>query len=155
MNNHSKNVEGNAVPGKLLVMGARGNHSVIGTFRPQSWRLVALDAATLQPITATWRYKGLDTSVTATSFIDTDPYARLLVSAGAAQLTLNPLNITGNFPAFCALPDAGSLHAWGWAENGGELRHREIEGRDANIRLNGRLRGEARDRPGDGMGEPG
>ncbi|MHC8321627.1 RCC1 domain-containing protein [Pseudomonas sp. GB2N2] len=107
--------------GQILVMGARGCNRAIGAFHPSSWRLVALDADTLQPIVVSWQYKNGGRPVLGNDFFDTQPDQHLIVSSGTERVTLNPLNISGNFPAMCALRDDKTLHAWGWDEFGGEL----------------------------------
>lgn len=114
-NQHAKSA------GKFVVMGARCCNSAIGAFHPRSWRLVSLDADTLEPKVVSWHYKNGGRPVMGSDFFDTEPYQHLIVSSGTESMTLNPLNISANFPAMCALRDDKYLHAWGWDEFGGEL----------------------------------
>lgn len=106
---------------ELLVLGARACHRVVGTFRSNSYRLVSLNARTLEPIEAVWQYEDHDQSVTGIDFFDTNPSTPLLVTSGKQRLVLSRSNIIGNFPALCALRNDQKLHAWGWGENGGNL----------------------------------
>ncbi|WP_434590944.1 hypothetical protein J3Q09_19695 [Pseudomonas sp. R4-83] len=107
--------------GELLVMGARGNRGGLGNFYTRSWRLVALDASTLNPLNVTWQYVADKQSVTGSAFFDVRPYEELIVSSGQKRITLNPSNIIGTSFALCARLDSGKVHAWGYADAGGTL----------------------------------
>lgn len=107
--------------GELLVMGARGNRGGLGNFYTRSWRLIALDASTLNPLNVTWQYVGDKQSVTGSAFFDVRPYEELIVSSGQKRITLNPSNIIGTSFALCARLDSGKVHAWGHADLGGTL----------------------------------
>lgn len=81
--------------GALKVMGARQNGN---TYRSSSLPCMiwALNAQTLQPLLAEWRYTGDAAWVASDRFIDTDSMRRLEVRSATHQVALNPVNVCGN-----------------------------------------------------------
>lgn len=116
--------------GRLQVMGARsrGNRHFLsgGDF----W-LTALDANTLQPIEARWRYNHETTVVSGLRFRDTQPDRPLHVQVDDDWVAIHQRNLVGNGnlisgmvannAAFAARADLGNLVAWGNPGRGGNL----------------------------------
>lgn len=121
------NVDINAGEPRLLIRGARTSLRASG--QRQTGRLSALDALTLLPVTATWRYRNASTSTAASAFLDVAPEEYLDVSLPSGEtVTLNPSNIIGNGEwtddstsagAFAARLNNGSCAGWGVAGWGG------------------------------------
>ena len=63
----------------LLIMGRRTQGAGCNTSCYS--RIVALDAATLEPVTALWRYEGEETTTQGNAFYDRDSVNRLIVTA--------------------------------------------------------------------------
>ncbi|WP_160286281.1 RCC1 domain-containing protein [Pseudomonas knackmussii] len=107
--------------GRLKVMGARSSLDAQSCYGDGGRRLVALDRDTLQPIEAQWRYEGDTTSVTGSSFQDSDRSRLLHVSTADDHVILNVANLCGPRQALVARRDEGNMVAWGDAANGGSV----------------------------------
>ncbi|MBV7572327.1 hypothetical protein KW846_06445 [Pseudomonas sp. PDM32] len=116
--------------GRLKVMGARsrgGCHLISGS----AFWLTALDATTLQPIEARWRYNHETTVTSGLRFRDTQQDRPLHVQVDDDWVTIRQRNLMGNGNlisgmnannvAFAARADLGNLVAWGNAGRGGNL----------------------------------
>ncbi|WP_160286283.1 RCC1 domain-containing protein [Pseudomonas knackmussii] len=107
--------------GRLKVMGARSSLDAQSCYGDAGRRLVALDRDTLEPIEATWQYEGDTTSVTGSSFQDSDRSRLLHVSTADDHVILNVANLCGPRLALVARRDEGNMVAWGDAANGGSV----------------------------------
>lgn len=113
----------------LLVMGARSTSNP--SAESQRCTLSVFDAATRNPITASWYYEGQTAIITAHTFLDTSPQLPLIVqnpSSSSDFVTVNPANILGNggwtdtetsSGSFVALLNDRSIIGWGNAAFGG------------------------------------
>lgn len=63
----------------LLIMGRRTQGA--GCYNTCYSRIVALDATTLEPVTALWRYEGEETTMQGNAFYDRNSVNRLIVTA--------------------------------------------------------------------------
>lgn len=107
--------------GTLYVMGARGKYGTERYAQTGIWSrtLIALDKESRTPVSARWRYEGDQDGPVGERFLDISPWRPLHVSTGSEEVTLNPVNISGNSSAFAALRTNGSVVCWGAADTGG------------------------------------
>lgn len=76
----------------LLIMGQRTQGA--GCFNQSYSRIVALDADTLNPVTANWQYEGENKITQGTAFYDHNSFYRLIVTAvGYDSVVLNAGNV--------------------------------------------------------------
>ncbi|VVE80058.1 RCC1 domain-containing protein [Pandoraea sputorum] len=115
--------------GDLIVLGARN-----GDFDKRSSRaskyLRAVSAATREDIVAEWRYSGDTTSVSGSSFLDSEPWRLLHVRTESASTSILPLHLAGTgvnsvndtgAAAYGALFDTSGPYAWGSEDHGGKI----------------------------------
>lgn len=110
--------------GTLLVMGARSERPGYGyltKWGKHTRRLTALDADTLQQITASWLYEGETHPTVGKTFEDTDPTRRLTVRSDDDHVVLNPIRLAWTGYAAAMVLDNSSVVAWGNTSYGGTI----------------------------------
>ncbi|VVE70209.1 hypothetical protein PAN31117_03592 [Pandoraea anapnoica] len=115
--------------GDLIVLGAR-NGDFDKRVSGASKYLRAVSAATREDIVAEWRYSGDTSSVSGSTFLDSEPWRLLHVRTETASTSILPLHlvgtgvdtVTGNgLAAYGALFDTAGPYAWGMETHGGKI----------------------------------